>query len=107
MTGREFTRADAFGTPKVAIVNQAFVKKFNLGDNAVGKRIRHWAAGPAPRWTSRSSAWSQDAKYSDVKDAPPPQYFLPYRQEERLGYAQLLHPHGDAAGADAGDDSRR
>ncbi len=29
---------------------------------------------------------AQDAKYSDVKDAPPPQYFLPYRQEERLGY---------------------
>ena len=39
MSGREFTRADAFGAPKVAIVNQAFAKKFNLGDNAVGKRI--------------------------------------------------------------------
>ncbi len=39
MPGREFTRADAFGAPKVAIVNEAFAKKFNLGDNAVGKRI--------------------------------------------------------------------
>ena len=39
MMGREFTRADAFGTPKVAIVNQTFVKKFNLGDNALGKRF--------------------------------------------------------------------
>ena len=28
----------------------------------------------------------QDAKYSDVKREVPPQYFLPYRQEERLGY---------------------
>ena len=39
MAGREFTRADAFGAPKVAIVNQAFVKKFNLGDNPIGKRF--------------------------------------------------------------------
>ena len=28
----------------------------------------------------------QDAKYSDVKRVVPPQYFRPYRQEERLGY---------------------
>src|SRR6478752_7036088 len=39
MTGREFTRADAFGAPKVAIVNQAFARKFNLGDNPIGKRF--------------------------------------------------------------------
>ena len=39
MTGREFTRADAFGAPKVGIVNQAFAKKFNLGDNPIGKRF--------------------------------------------------------------------
>ena len=26
-------------------------------------------------------------EYSDVKRVVPPQYFLPYRQEERLGYA--------------------
>ena len=37
-------------------------------------------------WTWRSSASSQDAKYSDVKRVVPPQYFRPYRQEERLGY---------------------
>jgi ABC-type antimicrobial peptide transport system permease subunit len=29
---------------------------------------------------------AQDAKYSEVKQAVPPQYMLPYRQEERLGY---------------------
>src|SRR6185503_11927015 len=30
MMGREFTRADASGAPKVGVVNQEFVKKFNL-----------------------------------------------------------------------------
>ena len=39
MSGREFTAADAAGAPKVAIVNEAFAKKFNLGRDAVGKRM--------------------------------------------------------------------
>ncbi|HUQ89275.1 MAG TPA: ABC transporter permease, partial [Vicinamibacterales bacterium] len=88
MVGREFTRADAFGTPKVGIVNQAFVKKFNLGDNPLGKRFG-LGGGPGTKMDIEIVGVSQDAKYSDVKDAPPPQYFLPYKQEERLGYANF------------------
>jgi len=84
MAGREFTRADGFGAPKVAIVNQAFAKKFNLGDNPIGKRFG--LGGAQGKLDIEIVGVSQDAKYSDVKDAPPPQYFLPYRQEERLGY---------------------
>ena len=61
IAGREFTAADAAGAPKVAIVNEAFAKKFNLGRDAVGKRMS--AGGPASS-TSRSSASSQNAKYS-------------------------------------------
>ena len=92
MMGREFTRADAFGTPKVAIVNQAFVKKFNLGDNPLGKRFGLGGAQDA-KLDIEIVGVVQDAKYSDVKHAAPPQYFLPYRQEERLGYAILLRAH--------------
>jgi predicted permease len=87
MMGREFTRADAFGAPKVAIVNQAFVKKFNLGDAPLGKRFA--PGGPGGKPDIEIVAVVQDAKYSDVKRAIPPQYFLPYRQEERLGYANF------------------
>jgi len=84
MAGREFTRADAFGAPRVAIVNQAFVKKFNLGPNAVGK---HFGQGGNPgKLSIEIVGIAQDAKYSEVKQTVPPQYFLPYRQEERLGY---------------------
>jgi predicted permease len=87
MMGREFTRADAFGTPKVAIVNQAFVKKFNMG-NPLGKRFG-LGGGTGTKMDIEIVGVAQDAKYSDVKDAPPPQYFLPYKQEERLGYANF------------------
>jgi predicted permease len=85
MAGREFTRADAFGAPKVAIVNQAFAKKFNLGDNPIGKRFAV-GGGTDTKMDIEIVGLAQDAKYSDVKDAPPPQYFLPYRQQERLGF---------------------
>jgi predicted permease len=83
--GREFTRADAAGTPRVAIVNQAFVKKFNLGDSPIGKRFGT-GGGPGTKMDIEIVGVAQDAKYSEVKQAVPPQYMLPYRQEERLGY---------------------
>jgi predicted permease len=82
IAGREFTRADAPGAAKVAIVNQAFIKKFNLGDNPLGKRIGLGIPNAKP--DTQIVGVVQDAKYSDVKRAVPPQYFVPYRQEERL-----------------------
>ena len=39
LAGREFTERDGLGTPKVAVVNEAFVKKFNLGRDPIGKRM--------------------------------------------------------------------
>ena len=56
IAGREFTRADGAGAPKVAIVNEAFVKKFHLGNgpDAVGKLMSEEARRSS---TSRSSAW--------------------------------------------------
>jgi predicted permease len=84
VAGREFTPADVFGAPKVAVVNQAFAKKFNLGPNPIGK---HFATGGQKGTLDiEIVGLVQDAKYSEVKRAIPPQYFLPYKQEERLGY---------------------
>jgi putative ABC transport system permease protein len=34
ISGREFGRSDAAGAPKVAIINEVFAKKFNLGRDA-------------------------------------------------------------------------
>jgi predicted permease len=87
MGGREFTRADAAGAPKVAVVNQAFARKFNLGANPVGKRFG--LGGPNAKPDIEIVGFVQDAKYSDVKREVPPQYYLPYRQEERLGFGYV------------------
>ena len=85
MAGREFTAADVAGAPKVAIVNQAFARKFNLGPNPIGKRFGV-GGRQKPTLDIEIVGFVQDAKYSEVKRAVPPQYFLPYKQEERLGY---------------------
>jgi len=87
IAGREFTAADAIGAPKVAIVNEAFAKKFNLGRDAVGKRMSNGGApGAAPSLDTEIVGVVQNAKYSDVKQAIPPLFFRPYRQDERVGH---------------------
>jgi predicted permease len=84
LAGREFTRADAAGAPRVALVNEQFAKKFNLGRDAVGKRFGR-GRGSATQLDIEIVGLVKDAKYSEVKDPVPPLFFLPYRQDERLG----------------------
>ena len=67
---------------RVAIVNEAFAKKFNLD--------RTRSAGSCPRAAPiqlniQIVGLVQDAKYSDVKDEIPPLFFLPWRQDGGIG----------------------
>jgi predicted permease len=80
MAGREFTEADTATAPKVAIVNEAFTKKFNLGRNAVGKRIG--TEEDKTKLDTEIVGVVQNAKYSQVKQEVPPLFFRPYRQAE-------------------------
>jgi predicted permease len=83
VSGREFTRSDNIGSPKVAIVNEAFVKKFNLGRDAVGKRIGTGRRTEQP--DMEIVGVIKNAKYSEVKQEIPPQFFTPYRQDSTVG----------------------
>jgi predicted permease len=83
LAGRDFTRGDGTGAPKVAIVNEAFAKKFNLGRNPVGKRMGN--DGLNSPLTIEIVGLMRDAKYSQVKNAIPPLFFSPYRQDEKIG----------------------
>ncbi len=95
VAGREFTRADASGSPKVAIVNQAFARKFNLGDHAVGA---HMGVDPDVKSLDvEIVGLVRDAKYSEVKDTVPPQFFMPYRQDKEIGASSFYaKTSGDA-----------
>jgi predicted permease len=82
LSGREFTASDRLGSPKVAIVNEAFAKKFKLGRDAVGK---HMAESGAKINDVEIVGLVKDAKYNDVKDEIPPVYFRPWAQDSTTG----------------------
>ncbi|PYP48876.1 MAG: multidrug ABC transporter substrate-binding protein [Gemmatimonadetes bacterium] len=79
--GREFTPADHRGAPRVAVVNQAFEKKFNLGQGAVGTFT---SIGPGPL-NIQIVGVVPDVKYSDVKQAVPAMFYTPWRQDTHVG----------------------
>ncbi len=84
LAGREFTRADAGGAPRVAIINEAFARKFGLDPrDAVGKRMRRGRGGELD---TEIIGVVQDAKYSEVKQVVPPLFFTPYRQDPGVGF---------------------
>jgi predicted permease len=85
ITGREFTSADAIDAPKVAIVNQAFAKKFNLGSNPVGRRIDDGDR----KNEMEIVGLAQNAAYGRVKEEVPPVVYKPYTQDASIGAASF------------------
>jgi len=82
LSGREFTAADREGAGDVAIVNETFAKKFNLGQDAVGKFM---STEGRDSLTVQIVGLARDAKYSDVKDEIPPLFFTPWEQQGNVG----------------------
>jgi predicted permease len=79
VAGRDFTAADKTGATRVAIVNEAFARKFNLGRNAVGKHMSVYNDS----LNIEIVGLAKDAKYSQVKDKIPPVFVIPWRQAGR------------------------
>jgi predicted permease len=82
--GRDFTRTDAENAPRVAVVNEAFGRKFNFGANVIGRRLALGAGGNRPL-DIEIVGFVRDAKYSDIKEPPPPQLVMAYRQPDAAG----------------------
>lgn len=86
LAGRSFTEQDTEGRPKVAIVNRAFAEKFDMGDAVIGKRMAR-ATGSGVELDIEIVGLVADARYSTIKDDPPPQFFVPSGQTRGLGGA--------------------
>jgi predicted permease len=80
--GREFTEADQLGAQRVAIVNEAFAKKFNLGNDVVGKFMAEGGQGDS--LNIQIVGLVPNVKYSQVKDSVPPVYYRPWRQDANI-----------------------
>ena len=80
--GREFTPSDEVGGAPVAIVNEAFAKKFRLGSDVVGKFMSNSDTGAL---RIQIVGFVPDVKYSSVKDSVPAVFYLASRQQTSLG----------------------
>ncbi|MCH9647583.1 MAG: ABC transporter permease [Deltaproteobacteria bacterium] len=82
LAGREFDVSDDLGAQQVAIVNEAFARKFELGRNPVGSWMQIGSGG---EMDIQIVGMVKDSNYSQVKQAVPPVFYIPYRQDDELG----------------------
>jgi putative ABC transport system permease protein len=78
MAGREFTESDNLAGPEVGVVNQTFVKQFLDGRNPIGLKF----GSGKPEVTIVGVV--KDSHYSSVKQAVPPVYYTPWRQDKEV-----------------------
>jgi predicted permease len=82
-SGREFTEADAASTPKVAVVNDAFVRRFFAGRSPLGAHFVFGAGDVHPDIEIVGVA--ADSKHTNVRSSIQSFVYLPYAQHKSLG----------------------
>jgi predicted permease len=88
VAGREFLPSDTEGTPKVAIVNEAFLRREKLGRDAIGKRLQRM--GRSTGFDIEIVGVAANSAYDDVKkDEQAPLVLMPYRQDPDLAGAHI------------------
>ena len=80
LIGRDFNERDTPSSPKVAIVNESFVKKFLNGSSPLGKQIRIEAGPGEPTAIYEVAGVTKDAKYLRLSDPFTPTVFTALEQ---------------------------
>ena len=82
LSGRDIGPADRLGTPKVALVNEAFTRKFFRGESPLGRSFTIGAPGTPRATTVEIVGMVTDAKYRTLREAPQPTMYVSWAQEE-------------------------
>jgi predicted permease len=82
IAGREIRETDTAAAPKVMVVNETFVKQFFGGRDPIGQRVGFGKAGDLD---TEIVGVVKDSHYSSVRQQPPPVFFRPWRQDDKLG----------------------
>jgi predicted permease len=78
--GRDLAHSDIETSPRVAVANESFLRRFNLGVDAVGKSFTFGD----PNRPVTIVGIVADARYSNIKNEIPPQVFLSRHQFTNL-----------------------
>ena len=93
MRGREFTAADTAGAPGVAVVNEAFVRRYWPDQDPIGKHL-HWgrdASGPGLQVVGVA----RDGKYVTLGEDPTPFFYVPFLQRYESDATLHVRTAGD------------
>ena len=101
LAGRDFDERDTVGAPKVAVVNEAFAKRFFEGGNPVGHTFRVEGEAGKPDRIYQIVGLVRNTKYYELREEFIPIAFLPIAQDENPGNGS------DAGGADGGPSAGR
>ena len=82
IAGREILDTDTAAAPKVMVVNETFVKQFFGGRNPIGHRV---GFGKEFSLDTEIVGVVKDSHYAGVRQTPPPVFFRPWRQDDRIG----------------------
>jgi len=93
--GRAFTDADGEGAPRVAIVNQAMVRRFWPSGTPLGARVRQ-SDDPAGQWRTIVGVVA-DIRNDDADQPALPYLYVPLAQQPRRTMTITLRTGGDAA----------
>jgi predicted permease len=77
LVGRDFNPSDTPASPRTAIVNEAFARKFYSGANPVGRVFRD---SDAPHKTYRVVGMVKDSKFYDLREEPVPTVYVSFTQ---------------------------
>ncbi len=84
LAGRDFNARDTAGSPKVAIVNESFSKKYLRGQNPVGRRYRPEQGGKLGD-PVQIVGLARDAKYLDLREEFHPTVYVAASQNPNTG----------------------
>src|SRR5256886_1526301 len=100
LAGREFDDHDTLGSPKVAIVNEAFARKFFGGANPVGHTFHQEAEAGKPEPLFQIVGLVKNTKYYELREDFMPIGFFPIAQDDDPGpsVAFVLRVAGSPSG---------
>ena len=80
LAGRDFDDRDKSTSPRVAVVNETFARRYLFGQNPIGKVIRTTAEPGYPESEYEIVGVVKDTKYIELRDPAPPISFAPADQ---------------------------
>ena len=102
IAGREFTDSDRLGAPKVAVVNEAFVRHFIGTRNPIGVQVMRGNDSKI-KYDTMIVGVVRDALYSNMREPPVPVYYSASaqatRQRNMYFYARTATDPVQSAGA--------